>query len=223
MFELLQPLVVGPVLPATILLGVLMIWSLLTITVGVGFELQTPLHGHFESVSHAFWEAIGSVAMVPMKWLNLRNMPFMLWIGIFAIIWWCTSIGLWMSIDDRFFSEPLATPHWLITLLLIIRNLSIALPLTKLGTHPMRGWFQSSSFESKSLIGQEAEISSYDASPENGQVKFRTDGAPLLLNVRTDGPHLAKGTRVWITHYDSVKRLYIVSPTTTAASFSSQE
>jgi len=223
MFELLQPLVVGPVLPATILLGVLMIWSLLTITVGVGFDLQTPLHGHFESVSHAFWEAIGSVAMVPMKWLNLRNMPFMLWIGIFAIIWWCTSVGLWMSIDDRFFMESLATPHWLVTLLLVIRNLGIALPLTKLATQPLRGWFQTNSFESKSLIGKEAEISSYDAGPDNGQVKFKTDGAPLLLNVRTDGPHLAKGTRVWITHYDSVKRRYIVSPTTTAASFSSPE
>jgi hypothetical protein len=87
----------------------------------------------------------------------------------------------------------------------------------------MRGWFQSTTFESKSIIGKEAEISSYDASPDNGQVKFKTDGAPLLLNVRTDGPHLAKGTRVWITHYDSVKRLYIVSPTTSASSFSSPE
>jgi len=223
MTELLQPMMVGPVLPATILLGVLLVWSLLTITVGVGFDLHTPFHGHFESISHAFWEAIGSVAIVPMKWLNLRNMPFMLWIGIFAIVWWSTSIGIWMTIDDRFLSEPNATPHWIVTLLLIVRNLAIALPLTKLITQPMRGWFLTSSFESKSLIGQEAEISSYDASPENGQVKFKTDGAPLLLNVRTDGPHLAKGTRVWITHYDSVKRLYIVSPTTTAASFSTPE
>jgi hypothetical protein len=110
MTELFQAMVVGPVLPATILLGVLMVWSLLTITVGVGLDLQTPLHGHFESVSHAFWDAIGSVAMVPMKWLNLRNMPFMLWIGIFAIVWWCTSIGFWMVIDDRFVSEPNASP-----------------------------------------------------------------------------------------------------------------
>jgi len=128
-----------------------------------------------------------------------------------------------MTIDDRFLSEPNATPHWLVTLLLIVRNLVIALPLTKFVTQPMRGWFQTGSFESKSLIGQEAEISSYDASPDNGQVKFKTEGAPLLLNVRTDGPHLAKGTRVWITHYDSVKRLYIVSPTTAAASFSTPE
>jgi hypothetical protein len=223
MFELLQPLMAGPVLPATILLGILMTWSVLTITVGVGLDLQTPLHGHFESVSHAFWDAIGSVAMVPLKWLNLRNIPFMLWIGIFAIVWWFISIGLWMTIDDRFLSEPTATPHWIVTLVLILRNLAIALPLTKFATQPLRGWFQTSSFESKSLIGKEAEISSYDATPDNGQVKFKTDGAPLLLNVRTDGPHLAKGTRVWITHYDSVKRRYIVSPTTTEASFSSPE
>jgi hypothetical protein len=78
----------------------------------------------------------------------------------------------------------------------------------------MRGWFTSEKLTSKSLIGQECEISSHEASPEFGQVKFKTDGSPLLLNVRTDGPHLAKGERVWITHYDPARRVYIVSPTT---------
>ena len=71
-------------------------------------------------------------------------------------------------------------------------------------------------FESKSLIGKEAEISSYEATSEHGQVKYKTDAAPLLLNVRTDGPHLEKGTRVWITHYDPKRRVYIVSATTTS-------
>jgi hypothetical protein len=80
----------------------------------------------------------------------------------------------------------------------------------------MIGWFaDSGSVDSKSLIGQEAEICSYDATPENGQAKFKTGASPLLLNVRTDVPRLEKGTRVWITHYDSVKRVYHVSPTTT--------
>jgi hypothetical protein len=151
--------------------------------------------------------------MVPMKWLNLRDMPFILWLAVFSFTWWIVSIGSWMLIDDRFFSGS----SILVGSILILRNLAITLPLTKVFTHPMKGWFQSSTIESKSLIGQEAEICSYDATPEHGQVKYRTDGAPLLLNIKTDGPHLDKGTRVWITHYDPVKRVYIVSATTTSS------
>jgi hypothetical protein len=65
------------------------------------------------------------------------------------------------------------------------------------------------------LIGEEAEIWSYDATVSHGQARFKTDGAPLLLNVKTDGPTLVKGTKVWIAHYDETTRVYIVSATTT--------
>ncbi|MCC6508489.1 MAG: hypothetical protein IT423_05240, partial [Pirellulaceae bacterium] len=85
--------------------------------------------------------------------------------------------------------------------------------LTKLVTRPFRGWYVTEDLSTQSLIGQECEICSSEATPEYGQVRFKTDGAPLLLNVRTDGSYLAKGARVWITHYDATRRAYIVSPT----------
>lgn len=78
----------------------------------------------------------------------------------------------------------------------------------------MKGWFVVERLDSQSLIGKECQISSSVASIDFGQVKFKTEGSPLLLNVRTDGPSLAQGTHVWITHYDPKRRVYIVSPTT---------
>ncbi len=132
----------------------------------------------------------------------------MIWMGIFSFLWWVVSLGLWLCVDTLFVSET----GWILTPLLIVRNLAITLPVTKMCTHPFRGWFQSSHVTTTEIIGKECEISSSEATTTFGQVKLKTDAAPLLLNVRTDGPHLAKGTRVWITHYDSKRRVYLVSP-----------
>jgi Protein of unknown function (DUF1449) len=210
--DFLQSLIAGPVLPATILLSALLLWSVLTISIGVGFDLDAHAHGFLDSLGHITWDGIGSVMMFPMRWLNMRDIPLILWLAVFSLIWWNVSIVLYLFVDRTWFGAP----GWLLSSLLIGRNLAIALPITKLFTQPMRGWISTSHFESKYLIGQEAEISSYEATTEHGQVKFKTDAAPLLLNVRTDGPHLEKGTRVWITHYDPKRRIYIVSATTTS-------
>lgn len=172
--------------------------------------------GH--SVSHFLGETLGSFVLAPTKWLNLRSVPFLVWIGVFTLTWWAVSVVCWMALDDWLIVNPGRT----MTALLIIRNLAFTLPITKAITQPMIGWFtDTGTLDSKSLVGAEAEISSYDATPESGQAKFKTGAAPLLLNVRTDGPHLIKGTRVWITHYDPVKRVYMVSPTTTDSKSSS--
>lgn len=136
----------------------------------------------------------------------------MLWLSVFAVAWWSASLLWWLVLDEWL----AANPGPLLTTLMIIRNLTCGVLMTKLITAPMQTWFKNSPYLiAKSLVGEEAEICSYDATPEHGQAKFKTGAAPLLLNVRTDGPHLLKGTRVWITYYDSDRRIYLVSPTTT--------
>jgi hypothetical protein len=152
-------------------------------------------------------------SLLVLRWLNVKDIPLVLWLGSFAVIWWFLSASLWTAIDARFLS---VSPGWLWSSLLVVRNLGLAIPLTKLVTQPMKGWFKMERLDAQSLIGKECQISSSEATPEFGQVKFKTRGAPLLLNIRTDGPHLPKGTNVWITHYDTKRRVYIVSPTTTA-------
>lgn len=171
-----------------------------------------PHSGLGHSLSSLLGDTLGSFVFAPTKWLNLRSVPFLIWMGVFTLGWWVISVVCWMSVDEWLIGNP----SRMMTTLLIVRNLAFALPLTKFITQPMIGWFaDTGSLDSKSLIGAEAEICSYDATPVSGQAKFKTGSAPLLLNVRTDGPHLIKGTRVWITYYDSNKRVYLVSATTT--------
>ena len=142
------------------------------------------------------------------RWLNLNQVPEAIWFCLFALIWWCVSLAAWLGLDRLYVSEP----GLIWSSLLTIRNLAVALPLTKFCTNPLRSLVADDEISSNTLIGKECIISSGQAGPDFGQAKVRTDAAPLLLNVRTDGRYLAKGARVWITYYDERRRTYLVSP-----------
>lgn len=201
----------GPVLPASILLGMLLLWSLLALLGTVDIDIpggDLSIDGDVKVDMQLETTGLG---LLVSRWLNIGRVPLLLWLGAFSVIWWFVSAMLWVLVDSKLFSPP----GWTWSSLLIVKNLAISIPLTKLITNPMRGWFETEHISAHSIVGQECSISSLQATPEFGQVKLKTDGSPLLLNVRTDGPHLARGARVWITHYDSKRRVYVVSSTGT--------
>lgn len=211
MVEILNNLITGPVLPASLLLGIMLTWSALAMlgTVdldmpGADVDLDVDLDGGGVG-------ATDGLSALCLKWANLKDVPIVIWMGIFAVLWWFISASLWSLMDSRFFDPP----GILWSSLLVVKNLAIAIPLTKLSTSPMKRWFITERLTANSLVGKECQISSLQATPEFGQVKYKTEGSPLLLNVKTDGTHLAKGATVWITHYDAKNRVYIVSATNT--------
>ena len=232
--ELITSFFAGPILPATVLLLLMLGWSLLAVlgTVdldmpGGDLDLDLDVDGDATSAApNAIGQAASStgpagnsVGVLALRWLNVREVPLVIWLGVFSLTWWTISAGAWWLVDKRFFESP----GLLVSGILVIRNVALTLPITKWTTSPMTGWFVTERLSSSSIVGQECEISSLEASPEFGQVQYKTDGSPLLLNVRTDGPHLARGTRVWITHYDAKNRIYIVSPTGTEAAIENSE
>ena len=153
------------------------------------------------------------LSVLALRWLNITSVPIIVWLCIFSLSWWTLSALSWSWIDSNYLKDP--SIIW--SSILIFRNLIIAGLVTKVVTHPIRTNFSftTQSTVPQDLIGKECVISSSEATPDFGLVKFPTGGAPLLLNVRTDGVHLPRGTPVWITHYDRTRRVYIVSPTTT--------
>jgi hypothetical protein len=220
--EIFAPLIAAPVFPASILLVMVSLWSLATVVLGIGHDYHI-FSGHVdtlgggsgslqESAGHHLTEAVGITVLAPVRWLNLHTVPLFLWTLIFASVWWIISLTLWLLVDRPLFGDP----GWLVALGLFAKNIAISLPVTKILTYPFRNIFSGTEgLAPKSLLGEEAEIWSYDATVNHGQARFKTDGAPLLLNVKTDGPTLVKGTKVWIAHYDETTRVYIVSATTT--------
>ena len=131
----------------------------------------------------------------------------MIWMGVFVFLFWMLSYGLWHGFDsDRY------APTWIPSMLLVVRNGVMAIIATKYITQPVVGKFlPPPAYDKDRLLGATCEISSIVACPSFGQARFRTNSAPLLLNVRTDGPEIPKGTEVRIVDVDPSKRIYTVA------------
>jgi hypothetical protein len=200
------PLLAPPVLPATILMCVLVIWTALSALGAVGLDA---IDLHADHDLH-LPESSGSFGGLTVSWLNLREIPLMLWLGIFGIGWWIVSLVLW-----AWFDQAQESPSGIITGLLIARNVVITIGLTKAITEPMTGWFKpGEKYAQDTLIGQLCVISTFTATSTSGQAKLKTDAAPLLLNIHTDGETLEKGTLVRIVDYDPQRRIYTVTRAT---------
>ena len=169
-----------------------------------GVDMPDADVGHVGHVDVDFLHGLGATTV---RWTNFGRVPVVLWGGVFAVAFWSLSYGLWHTFDSNRYD-----PTWLPSILLSIRNWVIAMGITKAATQPLLGYFVAPpSYDHRKLLGATCEICTSEATPEFGQAKFRTNASPLLLNVRTDGPHIAKGTEVRIISFDKDKRIYKVT------------
>ncbi len=61
-------------------------------------------------------------------------------------------------------------------------------------------------------MGEGCEVWSHHADAKFGQARFQTEGAPLLLNVRTTGKNMKKGDTGKIVSYDELTSVYVIEP-----------
>ncbi|TWU17578.1 hypothetical protein Pla52o_51340 [Novipirellula galeiformis] len=217
MIDLANRMFVGPLWPASLLICLLVVYTILALIGLVDFGFDLPdvdldvpdagidlPDGEMVSVNADFLQGLGGTVV---RWTNFGRIPIVLWGGIFSVLFWGISYWLWHTFDAARYS-----PDWLPSILLSIRNLVIATGITKAVTQPLLGYFvDPPSYDENHMVGASCEITSHTATPEFGQAKFRTNAAPLLLNVRTDGAHLPKGTEVRIIGFEKQKRIYIVT------------
>jgi hypothetical protein len=199
---LIDRMFVGPVYPASILVCLLILYSLVAIIGLVDFGSELPdfdFDGDLDSVQ--------GIGVATLRWTNIAHVPLLVWGGVFTILFWSISYWLWHCFDSLRYEATLG-----ISLLLVIRNLVISVVGTKYLTQPLNRYFAPlPSYASQNLIGATCEITSLQADADFGTAKFRTDGAPLLLNVRTDGSTLNKGDEARIIDFDPQKRLYKIT------------
>lgn len=205
MWPALQPLIdslfVGPVWPASVLLILVFVYLGLSLITsfdlgGDGVDLDGDTHG---------WQSLGAASW---RWFHLDSIPIVVWGGIFAAFHWLLAYILWNAFDSSRYE-----PTWLVTVLLTVRNATIAALLTRTVTTPLVPYLAKRyGYDDESLIGSTAIVSSGQATATYGQAKYDTGGAPLLLNIRTAGELVVKGTAVRIVSYEPAKRVYIVTP-----------
>ncbi|MEM6688098.1 MAG: DUF1449 domain-containing protein [Planctomycetota bacterium] len=141
---------------------------------------------------------------------NLGRVPMIIWAALFAVLYWCISYGLWHNYDIRRY-EPTLWP----SVLLSLRNLVLTVICVKAGTQPLIRFFElAPDYDARYLIGSTCEVTTSEATDSFGQAKYRTDAAPLLLNVRTDGSNLQRGDEARIVAFDPKKRIYTITAIT---------
>lgn len=209
MWQSLQPLIeslfVGPVWPASVLL--LLVLGYLLLSLGTSWDLDGP----DLDVDVHVWQSLGAATL---RWLHLDSVPIVIWGGLFACVNWLLAYILWNAFDSARHE-----PTLLVSALLATRNAVIAAVITRFATAPLAPYLGGgAAYSEETLIGRSCVVSSGEATPTFGQAKYDTGGAPLLLNIRTDGPHLAKGTSVRIIAFDPSKRIYSVTLDTDTSS-----
>ena len=195
---MIESLFVGPVWPASVLLLLVLGYLLLSLVSSLDFdtpEVDFDTHG---------WQSLGASTL---RWLHMDTIPIVIWGGLFACFNWLLAYILWSAFDSARHQ-----PTLLVSVVLAIRNGVIAAVITKFVTAPLEPYLgKGAVYSEETLVGQSCIVSSGEATPSFGQAKYDTGGAPLLLNIRTDGPHLIKGTRVRIVSFDPSKRTYFVT------------
>ncbi|MGC1274452.1 MAG: hypothetical protein WBC44_12150 [Planctomycetaceae bacterium] len=200
MSNLLTTLFSGPVLPGTILLGVCLAYWLLMIAGAVDLDLID-----LELDSDAPVDAGGSSwGLTALKFLNINDVPLMIWLTIFAI----GNIAAAILLDGGKRPEgigPIAA--------VIVRNAAIGLAATKLLTQPLRGKFETvEPNKAETLIGRTCVVTTGEVSDRAGQARVDSHGAPLLLNVRGPAGTLNKNDVAVIVGYDDDRHLFLIEP-----------
>lgn len=187
-----------PVLPSTLLMLLIIGYGVLVILGALDFEL---LDFDVDIDADVDLNAVSSAGFVTLKFLNIGEVPIMIWLCIYGLAWWGISQLLWYMYD-----QTSVDPN---TTVLLVRNVAASVMLTKFLTNPLAKVFaKPARFGPEDLLDQECEISTFEATTEFGQAKYQTDAAPLILDVKMREGLLAKGARALIVDYDPESKIY---------------
>lgn len=221
-------------LPFTVLLGLVVIYWVM---VGLGV-LDMNLFGDVDADIHAHVEAdmdVDAHPLVPgdpphltgdkaggiskeisdgggfwinaLTFLNVGQVPLMFVASVLALCLW---LGSMMA--NHYFTGGSA----LLALAALVPNLIVSMVATRYITLPFKPLFRRLTRENEEhveVIGQRCTVVTSEATPEFGQVEIPTDGAPLLLNVRTmNDARFAKGDTAVVVRQDAERGIYFIAP-----------
>ncbi len=196
----LEQLFAMPVLPASVLLCVIIAYGCLVLLGALDLDM---IDVDFDIDADSDLDAVSSAGFVTLRFLNLADIPIMVWLVIFGWAWWSLSQVLWLLWDH---DSP--DPNMV---LLVVRNIAASAIVTKFLTAPLVGIFASPpDLRPEDLIGKECEITTYQATTEFGQARFDTEAAPLILDVQTLEGELSKGQKAIIVDYDPETKTHLL-------------
>lgn len=190
-----------PVGPFSIMLCLVSAYWLLVILGGMDldtfdFDLDIDLDADVDT-------SVTDLGMLGLKWLNLGEVPFMLWTSAVVLFSWIVAMVFDRNLGNLTTQESIA---------LILRNLGIGIVATKIVTNPLRGKFKMKEPNTVAeMIGRQVSVVTSEVNTEFGNAICHVeDGAPLRLNVRTLEGSIPKESLAQIIDYSSETGIYYV-------------
>lgn len=197
MFELFQAAISPHQILLTLLLALVVCYWLLVILGAMDFDTDIPdVDLDLDSDGHHAHHGMstGGVWLTAGRFLGFSQVPLVVWGSFMVLFLWFGSLVL-----NQVWNPSQST---LQAFILLLPNLISSLVITKIVTIPVARLFKAmadSDTEAEEVIGRTGVVCSMEADETYGQLEITANGAPLLINVRTQGGTLVKGTQAKIT------------------------
>lgn len=199
MAEFLQSCFEWPTLPSSVLMVICMLYWLSVILGLMDFDLlDFDLDFDISAESPSFLD----FGFIGLKYLNLGDVPVMLWMSIFSFSMWTLSVSFDVKIEIHSMMDYLP---------IAARNIGISLVLVKLLTQPLKGMFKfTPPNEVETLLGKTCQVTSSSVTDQFGQAELEAEGAPLKLHIRSEDNTIQKGDLVQLTDFNTEQQVFYV-------------
>ncbi|KAA3436898.1 OB-fold-containig protein [Rufibacter hautae] len=142
-----------------------------------------------------------------LAFFHLGRVPLMIFLSFFALPYWAVSVGV---------NYSLGTASSWVGLLLLLPLAFFCLFIAKFLTYPFVKLFQTMETEeapNAAFIGQVCTVLLPANNAQIGQAAVKTNGSPVLLNVKTSQESLVqKGNTAVVIDYLPETNLYLIEP-----------
>lgn len=142
-----------------------------------------------------------------LSFFNVSKIPFMIFFSFVALPFWAISLIV---------NYYLNTGESIVGLMLLLPIFFFSLVISKILTSPFVKIFaalEKEPLSKASVIGRICTVILPVTATEMGQATVRTEGSPLLLNVKaTSGAQLKKGETGLVIDYNETNQFYLIEP-----------
>lgn len=207
MSELLQAASASANIIPSVLLGAVLVYWLIVIVGLLDVDaLNLDLETGTGDVETNGLEAIAWLNSV-LVFFNLDRIPFMLWLSFVALPFWAIAL-----LANYYLHTGNSYQGFLLLIPIFISSLFIS----KILTGPfvkIYAAFEKEHDSTATIIGKVCTIILPVTGTEMGQATVRTEGSPLLLNVKTTtGSRLQKGQTALVIDYNTQNKFYLIEP-----------
>lgn len=203
--ELWEQAILSYNLPITILLGLVVVFWMMTLLGAVGMDADLDLDLDADSPDGD----LGDIPGAMLRAVNAGFVPLTIVLSVLVLMMWIASILL------NYYFNPGGS--LLIALGLFVAAFVLGVVATKVITQPLVPFMRrlKEAENAPPVIGEVGIVRSIQLDPTYGQVEVqRPDGAPALLNARlgADSEPVSRGTPVAIISLDEASGIYLVRP-----------